>query len=157
RPRPPGGPGTPLALIEAKRDETQVAFAFDQEEDRFSSGFFCFVDLIADLARALHFLLRSLHDHVAGTHASCSCRPVLADVHHDNPLGIPGEREFLLEIRRDARKRQAERLYNPSLLLGAFIGDFPGARLLLVALFEPADLNLDRALLALPPEGHGDG
>ena len=39
------------ALVEADRDEAQVALALDQQQDRFAAGFLSVGDLAGDLVR----------------------------------------------------------------------------------------------------------
>jgi len=121
-------------LIEAKGDETEITLTLDQQKDRFSSGLLCLVDLGADFSRALNLFLCGFHDQVARAHTFGGSRAVLGHVDDDDAFRIASQREFLLEIRGDARKRQAQRLDDPGLVLGGLLGGILRARLLLIAL-----------------------
>src|SRR5437764_12627842 len=109
-------------LIEAERYEAEVALTLDQQQYRFPSGPFCFLDLAADFARALHLLLRGLHDQVARAYPFCSRGTVFGDIDDDNPLRIVCEREFILQVRRDPRQGQAQGLDHPGVARSDFLG-----------------------------------
>src|SRR5215472_14719229 len=119
-----------LPLVEAQGDKAEIALALDEQQDRLPSRFLGFVDLAADLAGALHLLLRGLHDHVAGAHTLGGGGAVLGDLDHDHPFCILAERVLLFELRRDRRQCKAECLDNGALVPGASFWLLLCARLL---------------------------